>query len=191
MKKTPSIFERDWGGNPRLVLDQRNPSCAWVFAGEGVATRKIDGTCCLIRDGRLFKRHEVKAGKVAPTNFEPADPDPETGKVMGWVPVGSGPEDARHREALAAAPALDNGTYELVGPKVQGDPEGMGRHVLVRHGRGVAGPLDGVPTDFEALKSYLAPLDIEGIVWHHPDGRMAKIKKGDLGLPRKLARDAA
>ena len=25
-------------------------------------------------------------------------------------------------------------------------------------------------------------LDIEGIVWHHPDGRMAKIKRRDFGL---------
>lgn len=35
------------------------------------------------------------------------------------------------------------------------------------------------------LRSYLANKDIEGIVWHHPDGRMVKIKGKDFGLKRR------
>jgi hypothetical protein len=51
MKKIPTIFERDWEGDRSKVLDRKNPECAWVFAGEGKATRKLDGTSCMIRAG--------------------------------------------------------------------------------------------------------------------------------------------
>lgn len=37
---------------------------------------------------------------------------------------------------------------------------------------------------FQQLVDFLSDRDTEGIVWHHPDGRMCKIKKRDLGLPR-------
>jgi len=35
------------------------------------------------------------------------------------------------------------------------------------------------------LRDWIKPLDIEGLVFHHPDGRMAKIKKRDFGFRRK------
>lgn len=44
--------------------------------------------------------------------------------------------------------------------------------------------LEGVPRTFESLRDYLVGLDIEGIVFQHPDGRMAKIKNRDFGLKR-------
>ena len=44
--------------------------------------------------------------------------------------------------------------------------------------------LTDCPTDFDGLKLYLEHRDIEGIVWHHPDGRMVKIKKRDFGFRR-------
>jgi len=40
--------------------------------------------------------------------------------------------------------------------------------------------LEDVPRTFEAIKAYLGQRDIEGIVWHHPDGRIVKIKKRDF-----------
>ena len=180
MKKTLSLFQRNYDGD-RLVRDELVPGAEWVAAGEGVATRKHDGTCCMWRDGKLWKRYELKAGKPAPAGFEPAQmPDSVTGDVPGWVPVGDGPDDARHREALAAAGGtLPDGTYELCGPKVQKNPEGYASHVLVRHGCEV---LQDAPRDWTGLRSYLANKDIEGIVWHHPDGRMVKIKGKDFGL---------
>ena len=62
MKKIISLFQRNYDGD-LLVRDEVVPGAEWVIAGEGVATRKFDGTCCLVRDGKLFKRYEVKAGK--------------------------------------------------------------------------------------------------------------------------------
>jgi hypothetical protein len=186
MKKTVSLFARNYDGD-RLVRDEIVPDAEWVVAGEGVATRKFDGTCCLVRAGRLFKRYDAKQGKTPPAGFEPAqEPDAATGHWPGWLPVGDGPEDARHREALEASSRhafLSDGTYELCGPKVQGNPERLDSHVLIRHGIIV---LSDCPRTFDALRDYLAERDIEGIVWHHSDGRMVKIKGKDFGLKRKV-----
>lgn len=183
MQKIPTIFERDWDGDRSRVLDKPVPGCEWVFAGEGTATRKLDGTCCLVRGGVLYKRHEVRVGKTVPEGFEPVDSDDTTGKVIGWVPVGDGPEDKWHREAWERQPNAQDGTYELVGPKVQGNPEEFEEHDLIPHtvlSLGMAQP----PLDFLAMKDWLEGQHIEGIVWHHPDGRMAKVKLRDFGLRR-------
>jgi hypothetical protein len=188
MKKIPTIFERDWNGDRSRVLDEQNPDCSWVFAGEGIATRKLDGTSCLMRNGKLYKRREIRKGDIAPPHFEVADIDEETGKTVGWVPVGDDPQDRYHHEALARAgeTPLTDGTYELIGPKVQGNPEHATDSVLIRHGSGMAGAVGDVPLTFRGLKEWLSGKDIEGLVWHHPDGRMAKIKLRDFGMKRSL-----
>jgi len=71
MKKIPSLFKRDYEGT-RLVYDEIVPGTEWVLAGEGVATRKIDGTSCLMRGVALYKRYDARAGKGPPAGFEPA-----------------------------------------------------------------------------------------------------------------------
>lgn len=175
MKKIISLFQRNYDGD-RLVRDEVVPGAEWVTAGEGAATRKFDGTCCMVRGGKLFKRYDAKHGKTPPAGFEPAqDPDPKTGHWPGWLPVGDGPDDRWHREAMTAR--IDDGTYELVGPKIQGNPEGYPTHSLVPHG---VEHLYDAPRTFSELKEYLTALSIEGIVWHHPDGRMVKIKRKDF-----------
>lgn len=181
MKKIPSLYERDWNGDRARVLPVVNPAASWVLDGIGVATRKRDGTCCMVRDGRLWKRYDVKAGKEAPPGFVPAQQaDPETGHWPGWLPVGDGPADQWHREAFGRYEAAQEGaTYELCGPKVQANAEGLAEHQLLPHG--VEELLDA-PREFDALREYLAANMMEGIVWHAPDGRMAKIKARDFGL---------
>ena len=82
---------------------------------------------------------------------------------------------------LKRVPDLPDGTYELVGPKVQGNPEHLTEHRLIRHGSVVE---DDAPRSFEGLRMWFDKKDIEGIVFHHPDGRMAKIKLRDFGLKR-------
>jgi hypothetical protein len=180
MRKIPTIFMRD--ESRRLVIDQKNSAADWVFRGDGVATQKHDGTCCLVRDGVLFRRYDLRPGKTPPFGFEAADgADEITGSIMGWVPVGHGTDDKWHREAVIDRPLPGNGTYELCGPRVQGNPEKLMSHHLIPHG---IVPLPDAPTDFSGLRNFLSVRDIEGIVWHHPDGRMAKIKKRDFGFPR-------
>lgn len=181
MKKVISLFQRNYDGD-RLVRNEIVPGAEWVISGEGVATQKWDGTCCMMRDGDLYKRYDAKHGKTPPVGFEPAqEPDPVTGHWPGWIKVSSDkPDDKWHMEVRSKA-ALPDGTYELCGPKIQGNPEGLGEHVLIPHGKH---PLPECPRDFDGLRSYLSMKGIEGIVWHHPDGRMVKIKAKDFGIKR-------
>ncbi len=185
MKKIISLYQRNYETD-RLVRDEVVPGAEWVLAGEGTATRKWDGTACMVRGGRLYKRYDVKRGRQQPPNFEPAqEPDPVTGHWPGWIPVTDGPDDKWFRDGLAHDPALPDGTYELVGPKVQGNPERVARHLLVPHGADI---LQDAPRNFDAMPSYFQAHNIEGIVWHHPDGRMVKIKAKDFGLKRPTGR---
>lgn len=189
MKKVPTLFERDREGNRNLVLNRVNPACQWVFDGEGVPTRKLDGSCCLVRGGVFFKRREVKKGDAPPPDFEEAGFDEETGKRVGWVPVGDSNDDKWFREAFRNSAnvfgvVVPEGTCEAVGPHFQGNPEGYENDCLVPHDDGLV-ILEEFPRTFDGIRDYLSDKDIEGIVFHHHDGRMAKIKKRDFGLARK------
>jgi hypothetical protein len=86
MKKIPSLFIRDWDNNPKLITQEITPGCEWVIAGEGVATRKWDGTAILIKEGVLYKRYDAKNGKIPPDGFIPCqEPDEKTGHWPGWI----------------------------------------------------------------------------------------------------------
>lgn len=186
MKKIPSLFKRNYDGD-RLVYDEVVPGCEWVLDGQGISTRKWNGTSCMIKDGILYKRYDAKNGKIPPINFIPAqDFDKETGHWPGWVPVGNNMDEKWHIEAfnklINSEISFQNGqTFELCGPKIQGNPEGFHEHILIPH------PLPGdgcshCPRDFHGIKEYLRDNKIEGIVFHHADGRMCKIKRKDFGF---------
>lgn len=184
MKKIPTLFVRDWDNNPKYVTRQPNPECQWVFDGEGTATRKYDGTCVMFDGDRWWARREVKPDKTPPADFVLLGEDTETGKRMGWEPIEQSAFAKIHAEALASAVA-DNilatwarGTYELVGPKINRNPEGYEQHALVMHA--TAEDFTDIPLDYDGLAAWLHARPYEGIVWHAPDGRMAKIKGRDF-----------
>lgn len=185
MKKIPTLFLRDENDRAH-VTSTPNPECAWVFEGEGVATRKYDGTCVLMDEGgNWWARREVKPGRTKPANFWAIDTDPNTGKTVGWEPYIQSSFAKFLNEAIdnvhAAEMTFEPGTYELIGPKINGNPEGEEQHWLVRHGRDPHRAR--LTLTFEGLRERLTELaagGIEGIVWHHPDGRMAKLKGRDF-----------
>jgi hypothetical protein len=176
MKKISTIFKRDQ--ITHQVIDEIALGCEWVFNGEGVATRKYDGTAVKIDGDKYLKRRAIKPRGKIPLDFIEEEFDQNTGKRFGWVPVTQ--EDKWHIEALNAP--MPNGTYELIGPKIQGNPEMVGGHILIKHSR--ADQYQDVPRNFSGIRLWLKYKDIEGIVFHHPDGRMAKIKKRDFGFER-------
>lgn len=186
MRKIPSLFERDWNGDRSKVTQAVNPVCQWVIDGEGIATRKFDGTACLVENGVLYVRFDAKNGKQPPSDFRPAQEvaDPETGHWPGWVPAADKPVYKWQRvayEFTRDSAMLDgDGTYEAVGPHFQSNPEGYARDVLVKHGCEVV----EAPRTFVGLAEWFKTQNIEGIVWHHPDGRMTKIKASDFGVRR-------
>lgn len=187
MRKIPTLFVRDFTepSNGRHVTDEVSPGCEWVLAGEGVPTRKYDGTCTYYDGERWWARREVKAGKAQPPNFVPVETDETTGKTVGWEPVEQSAYAKYHAQAIAhqALSSWPRGTYELVGPKVNGNPEQVEQHELWAHAAAEA--LDAAAArSFDEIRTVVLDLadrqGCEGIVWHHPDGRMAKIKARDF-----------
>ncbi|SDT57147.1 hypothetical protein SAMN04489716_4584 [Actinoplanes derwentensis] len=176
MQKIPTLFQRDPDDRKR-VLPEANPVCQWVLDGEGVATRKYDGTCVLLDDdGAWWARREVRPGRTRPPGYRPVMTDDNTGKTVGWEPITQSSYARYHAEAIGGR--FQPGTYELIGEKINGNPEGVRGHQLVRHAD--ADRLD-VPRDLDGLRTWLlAHPRFEGIVWHHADGRRAKIKYRDF-----------
>lgn len=185
MKKIPTLFKRD-PEDMRHVLPEIVEGCEWVLAGEGVPTRKFDGTCLMFdADGAWFARREVKPGKAPPEDFIPVEIDEATGKTVGWMLLDNSSFAKFADEAIDRDAPFASGTYELCGPKINGNPEGFETHVLIRHAD--APTLDLIPPEpsdvvavYRILGEWLTSMPYEGIVWHHPDGRMAKLKKRDF-----------
>ncbi len=190
MKKISTLFKKN-PENLGLVINEINPENQWVFDGEGIATVKHDGTACAIIGGALYKRYDVKKGKSVPPDAIPCqEPDEITGHHPHWIPcMVNNPADVYHNEAFHKLCTHfkgnpPEGTYELCGPKIQGNPEKYDDHNLIRHGAYALGPLE---YSFDFIKEFLTHWNIEGIVFHHKsDGRMCKIRKSDFGLKRDL-----
>jgi hypothetical protein len=199
VKKMTCLFQRTFHDRSRFTITPEvTPGCEWVLNGEGVASRKWDGTACAVIDGRLYKRYDAKKHsktgeyKPPPGGAIPCDePDSVTGHWPHWVPVdGSKPEDKHHvvawlagfdltdRTADLPEGLLCDGTYELIGPPINGNAECADRLMFKRHGDDVR----EVPRSFHELRAYLQEHAIEGVVFAHPDGRMCKIRRDDFGF---------
>lgn len=178
MQKIPTLFVRDQ--RTHLVEVLVTPGCEWVTDGEGVPTRKYDGTCVMFDGTIWWARRQIKPNRGWPDGFVSVEHDKTTGKTVGWEPAEQSPFISYLAQALGG-PAFPTGTYELCGPKINGNPENFASYVLLRHGAAQL-PAD-VPRDYDGLRQYLWVSRgglMEGIVWHHPDGRMVKIKTRDF-----------
>jgi hypothetical protein len=185
MKKISTLFVKD-PNNLGRVINEVNPENAWVFTEDVLVTRKFDGTSVAIIDGLLFKRFDVKKGKVVPVNAIPCqEADNITGHHPHWLLCNRmKPEDKYFFEGFDNLDSKTNGTYELCGPKIQGNPEKFDTHVLVKHGIQLVAITS---LSFEDLKDFLSDdqNDIEGFVFHNKvDNRMCKLRKSDFGIKR-------
>lgn len=183
MEKIPTLFERD---ERFRVVDRPRAECAWVFDGAGTGTEKLDGTNVrlTVRSGQLVRVEKRR---------NPSKVQKQRGIVDGWYVDTDehGPDD---RWILEAAGNTDvtgwaDGEHscEALGPRIQGNPLALDDHVCVPFNLRVP-EYDGVPRSYPGLRDFLATLDsryapghlAEGIVFHHPDGRRAKIKRKDF-----------
>ena len=188
MKKISTLFKKD-PNDLGKVINEVNPENKWVFDGEGIATRKYDGAATAIINGELYKRYDVKNGKQVPDGSIPCqEADLITGHHPHWLKCSKEKNEDKYffegYNSLTELSKVEDGTYELIGEKVQGNPEKIEGHHLVKHG---VKELIGLvhPMTFDNLKQYLETVDIEGIVFHHKsDGRMCKLRKSDFGLRR-------
>lgn len=183
MKKLSTLYKKDPNDLGR-VINEVDPENEWVFT-DGIPTRKFDGTSCAIIKGQLYKRFDLKEGRTLPPNSIPCqEPDKVTGHHPHWTKCEREDRSNKyHFEAFdSMVHVVEDGTYELCGKKVQGNPECVSGHELIKHGSEI---LSIGEYDFDIVKKYLEITDIEGIVFHHRnDGRMCKIRKGDFGIRR-------
>ena len=183
MKKIKTLFKKN-PENLGRVINEVDPDNQWVFEGLAIATQKFDGTACAIINGKLFARYDVKKGRAVPHGAIPCqEPDEITGHWPHWVECEPANNQFKwHFEAFNKLENKEEGTYELIGEKIQGNPEGILGHCLVRHGEV---ELQITDFSFEGLKKYLTEANIEGIVFHNKiDGRMCKLRKKDFGIKR-------
>ena len=183
MQKIPTVFERDARFKVTPVI---RPGCEWVFAGEGTPTEKLDGTNI---------RLTLRAGRVVRVEKRrnPSKEQKALGIKDGWYMDATEPEGADKwvYEAVGNTDvsAWPDGEHscEALGPKIQGNPLQLEQHLVVPFDLSI--PIYAeVPRSFEGLRDSLRSLEsrfspgalAEGIVFHHPDGRRAKIKRKDF-----------
>ncbi len=172
MQKVETMYPRDESKKGHPVMQPVKATSAWVEAGEGVATRKLDGMNVKIEGGQLLKRQKPKERDYDNAAYVPCKRE--------------NPNDCYMLQAFDALTDKADGIYEALGPKIQGNPEGYEEHTLVPVvPLNESLTLENVPRTFEGLRQYLENAPIEGIVFRHPDGRLAKIKKRDFGLKRQ------
>lgn len=185
MNKTPSVFLRNFE-NMHEMTREVNPLCQWVLDGEGVPTRKYDGSCVMRGDMQWWARREVKKDKTPPIDWVPVEVDDITGKRMGWEPIANSGYYRYWQEAYMEpdkSPWAD-GTYELCGPAINRNPEKFETHRLIKHSEAEVLKINfehGI--DYNSIQHIILYMNErwgwEGLVWHHPDGRMAKMKARD------------
>jgi hypothetical protein len=183
MKKIPTLFTRVYEKHKIVgIQPEITPGCEEAFLN-GEATIKVDGACCAIIDGALYKRYDAKKGKRPPAGAIPCcDPDPITGHWPHWVKVDeTNPDDKWFWSAFTKLNFLecnDVVTYEAVGPHFNGNPYNLEEDMLIQHGTSVV----DVRRDFESIKSYLESNTIEGIVFWLNGEPICKIKRTDFGF---------
>lgn len=187
MNKIPTIFKRNWEGD-RKVINEYTDGVTADLLNQCVATEKVDGTNVRItvRNGmvvRLEKRRN-------PTKLEKAKgiEDPWYVDADQYDPEDKWIYDSVKNTDISNVP---DGEFsaEAYGKNVQGNPLGMpGNQLMIFSLQDHVVIFGDVPTKYEELKKFLQQRrtvigesgTIEGIVWHHPDGRMYKIKAKDF-----------
>ena len=188
MEKIPTIFNR---GPDFKVMDQIREGCEWVFAGEGKATEKLDGT-----NVRLTVRTNLEGvGQVVRVEKRrnPSKVQKKQGIITPWY-VDADEADKQDKWIFEAVTNTDTSKFpegehscEAIGPSIQGNPLGLEQHLCVPFNLEIP-VFDTMPLNFEGVRDFIVGLEskyspnqtAEGIVFHHPDGRRAKIKAKDF-----------
>lgn len=182
MKKIQTIFKRTDKIGP---ITQEYAIDTELFL-VGKATEKLDGTNVrvTVRNNtavRLEKRRNPTKLEKAKGIIEPWYIDASESSEDKWI------QDALKNTDLSQIP---DGEWsgEAVGPNIQGNPLNLPTNRIVFFTLGQAPVFENVPTTYEGLREWLPKqkskygndCNIEGIVWHCPDGSMIKIKAKDF-----------
>jgi hypothetical protein len=121
MEKIPTIFDR---GESFKVVNAPRKGCEWVFAGDGRATEKLDGTNV---------RLTVRAGHVVRVEKRrnPTKIQKQRGVIDGWY-VDADEHGAEDKWIFEAVKGTDTSGWpdgehsaEALGPSIQGNTLGL------------------------------------------------------------------
>ena len=186
MKKIPTAFKRVFEGHKIIDIlpEYTNEECKNAFVN-GIATLKVDGSCCAVMGGMLYKRYDYKIGKNLPDNAIPCqeNPDETTGHFPHWARCSrDNPADKWFFDAYDfywKNHRVIDGTYEAVGPHFNGNNEELARDTLYKHGSIV---LDIGLRNFDSCRAFLELHKIEGVVFWFDGQPVCKIKRSDFGF---------
>lgn len=186
MRKIRTIFDRNWETNRKV-----NAKLAVDFNfEEAIATEKLDGMNIrlTVRNGdivRVEKRRNPSKSQKLNNILEPWYVDASAFESQDkWI------FDAiRHTNFKETIDG--EWSAEAIGKNIQGNPLKLDNNQVFIFSLPVWRSkiiLQDVPSAFEDLKEFLRfgksrignDAAIEGIVWHHPDGNMVKIKRKDF-----------
>jgi len=202
MRKIPGLFMLKTKSS-EADTERVNPECLWVLdrAVPITVTVKRDGTAMMRKDGKWYQRRVLKVHTVAggvsgtlpaPNGFEPAQVAPTYDQENrqlewpGWVPLSE-----QYREAMVEAQmelCVDDGTYELCGPKINGNPEQLEKHTLFRHGSEVIEVSDLLVRSKEIIIQIVKLTRAEGIVIYGSGDRKAKVKRREFRFDWPICR---
>src|SRR5574343_275568 len=193
MKKISTLIIINYINNVAYPTDEIAHKNQWVIDDKEnvIATQKFDGIACAIINGELYKRQDVRKGKKIPENSIPCQdkPDETTGHFPHWVKCDKNlKSDKLFFEGFDNLVNKQDGTYELCGEQISTERfvqnynvEKIIGHKLIKHGS-VELKIDD--WSINGFKEFLSKKenDLEGIVFHHKDGRMCKLRKKDFGF---------
>lgn len=194
MKKIPTILPKN-KDNLGLVTDGK------VLDGISYFKLKIDGTSCLIKDGKPYCRYDAKLfkrknGKIIQFSIEEVssklpegaipcqEPDTKSGHWPHWVPVLDSPEHQYILEGFNNLEIIIDGTYECIGPKLQGNPHDEDCHLWIPHfHENLTLDINGWENDpFTFFKDFFQHFEWEGLVAYNDSNEaIGKIRRSDYG----------
>lgn len=181
MKKMRTLFEQN---ESFKVIDKLRDENKFILEDNYSVYRKRDGTSILIKNNIMYKRYDANElkGKKIPENSIPCQEHPApSGSFPVWVRCKrEDPSDKFHFEAFDKKYSWDNGTYELCGPKINGNKEDLSSHILIFH---KSEKLEIGDLSFRGIEEYFKRNLIEGLVIeNNENGLMTKIRRKDYGL---------
>lgn len=200
MKKISTILPKD-PNNLGLVIPGE------IMSGIEYFQLKIDGTSVMIKDDILYARYDIKliinkkGKKIFLTKEDVKDkipfgaipcqePDEKSGHWPHWILVNNNPQFKYIIEAfnnLEKSELLEiNGTYECIGPKIQGNPHNEEKHLLIPHNNSKLNykinfeEMNRNPYEF--FKSLFEKFEWEGLVAYNKNKEpIGKIRRSDFG----------
>lgn len=195
MKKLKTILPKDPKDLGRVIEGE-------LMEGISYFKLKIDGTACMLKDGKPYCRYDAKLfkknkGKVVTYSKEEVksklpegalacqEPDDKSGHWPHWIPcLEDNPQHKHIWEGFHNTLGKIDGTYECIGPKIQGNPHNEVKHVWINHNsealRFLVWGWRENPHKF--FKNLFKNFHFEGLVaYNDQDEPIGKIRKSDFG----------